>query len=51
MQKTILNKLRFIIDIDTVNPRIGFYNVDNRKICIFLWFVQIYYYKKRKRHI
>ena len=50
MQKTIINKSRFIIDIDTVNSRTGFYNVDNEKICIFLGHIQIYYYKKRKWH-
>lgn len=48
MQKSILNRSKFIIDIDTVNPKIGFYNIDNRKIYIFLGFIQIYYYKKWK---
>lgn len=48
MQKTILNISNFIIDIDTVNPRIGFYNIENKKVCFFLWIFQIYYYRKWK---
>ena len=48
MQKTLLNISNFIIDIDTVNPRIGFYNIENKQVCFFFGFFQIYYYRKWK---
>lgn len=38
MQKTLLNISNFIIDIDTVNPRIGFYNIENKQVCFFFGF-------------
>lgn len=43
MQKTILNKPRIVIDIDTVNLRTGFYIIENKKVCIFLGFIQFYF--------
>lgn len=45
MQKTIINTQKLTVDIDTVNLKAGVFNVENRKICIFLGALQIYYYK------
>lgn len=44
MQKTIIATQKLIVDIDTVNLKFGLFNVENRKICIFLGILQIYYY-------
>lgn len=45
MQKTIIATKKLIADIDTVNLKFGLFNIENRKICVFLGILQIYYYK------
>ena len=46
MQKQLLNKGRFILDIDTINPKFGLYNVCGKR-CIFLGIIQIYYFGRQ----
>ncbi len=45
MQKTLINTQKLIVDVDTVNLKTGVFNIENKKICIFLGVLQICYYK------
>ena len=45
MQKTIIATKKLIVDIDTVNLKFGLFNIENRKMWVFLGILQIYYYK------
>lgn len=45
MQKTLINTQKLIVDVDTVNLKTGVFNIENKKICIFLGVLQIFYYK------
>lgn len=45
MQKTIIATQKLTVDIDAINSKFGLFNIENRKICIFLGILQFYYYK------
>lgn len=45
MQKTIIATKRLVVDIDTINLKFGLFNIENRKICIFIGILQIYIYR------
>ena len=45
MQKTIIATKKLTVDIDTINLKFGLFGIENRKICVFLGILQIYYYR------
>lgn len=45
MQKTIISTKKLVVDIDTANFKFGLFKIENRKICVFIGMLQIYYYR------